>query len=287
MAFDFSTLVTDRTQQDVDYARQLVDKLVTGTATDKEKAEWNSFTLKGAYNHTDLNRVTAAMEDLVSRLRRYGYSVDYTKIRLPRADSTRDIMLKPNSIVQSDTYNSYTFDISNLGTYMLTVTSGGATSSQIVVADNLEQNLMLDMTHRLQLYAYGDECTAVTGGWSSDGFSSVLPATKLENSFYVDATTSYSDMLSTVNKINCSGYSKLCIDWIQTDAENPYQPWVGLLKSREITDRAFRTEDAQVTNVRHTSVYDITELNGEYYVAFCHTNGTYSGSGHLYALWLE
>ena len=40
MAFDSSTLVTDRTQQDVAYAKQLIDTLVTGTATDAEKAKW-------------------------------------------------------------------------------------------------------------------------------------------------------------------------------------------------------------------------------------------------------
>lgn len=84
MAFDFSTLVTDRTQQDVAYVKQLIDKLVTGTATDAEKAEWNSFTLKGAYNHTDLNRVTAAMEDLKLRLEGYGYAVPgYQRIKVP------------------------------------------------------------------------------------------------------------------------------------------------------------------------------------------------------------
>lgn len=83
MAFDFSTLVTDRTQQDVAYVKQLIDKLVLGTATDAEKAEWNSFTLKGAYNHTDLNRVTAAMEDLKLRLEGYGYFVPgYRRIQV-------------------------------------------------------------------------------------------------------------------------------------------------------------------------------------------------------------
>lgn len=42
MAFDSSTLVTDRTQQDVAYAKQLIGKLVPGTATDAEKAECNT-----------------------------------------------------------------------------------------------------------------------------------------------------------------------------------------------------------------------------------------------------
>ena len=76
MAFDFSTLVTDRTQQDVDYVRQLIDKLLNDTATDAEKAEWDSFTLKGAYNYTDLNRVGAAVAYVSGRLLECGTSVD-------------------------------------------------------------------------------------------------------------------------------------------------------------------------------------------------------------------
>lgn len=85
MAFDFSTLITDRTQQDVNYVIQLIDKLVSGTATDAEEAEWNSFTLKGAYNYTDLNRVTEAMEYLKDLLVSYGYSMpNYKRIKLQR-----------------------------------------------------------------------------------------------------------------------------------------------------------------------------------------------------------
>ena len=83
MSFDFSTLVTDRTQEDVEYVKQLVNKLVSGTATEAELAEWNSFTLKGSYNHTDLNRVTAAMDDLKARLESYGYAVPgYQRIKI-------------------------------------------------------------------------------------------------------------------------------------------------------------------------------------------------------------
>lgn len=75
MAFDISTLVTDRKQSDVVYVKQLIAKIVAGTATEPELAEWKSLTLKGAYNYTDLNRVNSAMEYLVNRLRGYGYAV--------------------------------------------------------------------------------------------------------------------------------------------------------------------------------------------------------------------
>lgn len=60
MSFDFLTLVTNRNQNDVD-AR-------------------NS---KGTYNATDLNRVTAAMEELDQQFRQYGYSTGYQRIEIP------------------------------------------------------------------------------------------------------------------------------------------------------------------------------------------------------------
>ena len=58
--FDISTLVTDRTQADVQ--------------------AWNE---KGTYNPSDLNRVTHAMEYLVERIRSYGYAVKYEKVKVP------------------------------------------------------------------------------------------------------------------------------------------------------------------------------------------------------------
>lgn len=67
MAFDFSTLVTDRTQADV----------AAGNA-------------KGTYNAADLNRVAAALEDLAARFRGYGYAVPgYQRIKITHAAKGR------------------------------------------------------------------------------------------------------------------------------------------------------------------------------------------------------
>lgn len=63
MAFDFSTLVTDRTLEDV-----------------------ANKTAKGFYNATDLNRVDACLEDLVDRLGRMGCNVPgYERLKIERA----------------------------------------------------------------------------------------------------------------------------------------------------------------------------------------------------------
>lgn len=43
--------------------------------TAEERAEWNT-SMKGAYNHTDLNRVENAVAYLAQRLNEFGYHVD-------------------------------------------------------------------------------------------------------------------------------------------------------------------------------------------------------------------
>ena len=84
MSFDFSTLVTDRTQADVNRVKQIAEKIKNGTASESELAEFNSAAMKGAYNYTDLNRVTAAMEALKAKLEGYGYAVPgYQRIKVP------------------------------------------------------------------------------------------------------------------------------------------------------------------------------------------------------------
>lgn len=63
MAFDFSTLITDRTLEDVAARNE-----------------------KGSYNATDLNRVDACLDDLVARLSRVGCNVPgYKRVKIERA----------------------------------------------------------------------------------------------------------------------------------------------------------------------------------------------------------
>ena len=76
MSFDFSTLVTDRTMADVTRVKQIAERIKNGTASESDITEFNSAAMKGAYNYTDLKRVTAAMEYIKSRLEMDGYLVD-------------------------------------------------------------------------------------------------------------------------------------------------------------------------------------------------------------------
>ncbi len=79
MAFDIKTLVTDRTQADVDTLRAKIQRGLTP----EELAEFLKAGDKGAYNYTDLNRVNAACVYLRDELKKYGYTVD---VQLPQIE---------------------------------------------------------------------------------------------------------------------------------------------------------------------------------------------------------
>ena len=62
-------LITNRTQEDASYAAELAAK-----GQNMTEEEWAAYLagLRGAYNYTDLNRVTEAMEYINDRLSGYG-----------------------------------------------------------------------------------------------------------------------------------------------------------------------------------------------------------------------
>lgn len=66
MSTIIDTLVTDRTQADVERVRELAAKGFAAMTTD-EQAEWLAG-MKGAYNATDINRVGIALNYLAARL---------------------------------------------------------------------------------------------------------------------------------------------------------------------------------------------------------------------------
>ena len=53
-------------------------RITDGTATEEELSEWNAAILKGSYDYTDLNRVTAAMDEINSMLSAAGYKTGYS-----------------------------------------------------------------------------------------------------------------------------------------------------------------------------------------------------------------
>lgn len=77
MSFDFSTLITDRKQSDVDTLYSLLGKPMDQWTTE-EKDKFTRSVMKGNYGYTDLNRVQEAVADLSQVLEGYGYMVGTT-----------------------------------------------------------------------------------------------------------------------------------------------------------------------------------------------------------------
>lgn len=81
------SLVFDRTQADVDALEAFFRSVQEGTtdplALDLTRA-------KGAYNVSDLNRVTEAMEYLHNRLEDNGYRSEFAPVTVPHRDGTED-----------------------------------------------------------------------------------------------------------------------------------------------------------------------------------------------------
>jgi len=78
------SLITDRTQADVDRLKTLQAKSFDDMST-SEQLEWAS-SLKGAYNATDMNRVGQAIKYVENQLHAYGYTIHTT----PKTDWSRD-----------------------------------------------------------------------------------------------------------------------------------------------------------------------------------------------------
>lgn len=84
MSFDFSTLVTDRSQADLDTLRSLLAVPLADWTTEQLE-EFNRAVSRGTYNYRDLNRVTACMEYLNQVLMSAGYQTGYQQIVVPHA----------------------------------------------------------------------------------------------------------------------------------------------------------------------------------------------------------
>lgn len=109
MSFDFSTLITDRSQADLDALGSLLSVPMEDW-TDEQLAEFNQAASKGAYNASDLNRVTACMEYLYGVFQGLGYAVPgYIAVSPTRSVQLTNIINNP-SFETSDAWTGVVYD---------------------------------------------------------------------------------------------------------------------------------------------------------------------------------
>lgn len=116
MSFDFSTLITDRTQADVSALSALMSKKLE-TWTDEEREKFNNGLLKGGYWWTDLNRVTACMEYINRELQDLGYETGYKPVVVheepgPVYDENTILLLHGEDLTDSSKHSA---QLSNFG----------------------------------------------------------------------------------------------------------------------------------------------------------------------------
>ena len=111
MSFDFSTLITNRSASDLENLRALLSTPMEDW-TAAQLAQFNQAISKGAYNYTDLNRVTACMEYLDETLKSYGYETGYRRIIIPHTplspptyDENTLLLLHGESLEDSSIYD--------------------------------------------------------------------------------------------------------------------------------------------------------------------------------------
>ena len=99
MSFDFSALVTDRSQTDLDTLRALL-AVPLADWTAEQLAEFNQAISKGSYNYTDLNRVTACMDYLNEVLMGLGYETGYQRIVVPHQEEPSPVGPLPDGYTE-------------------------------------------------------------------------------------------------------------------------------------------------------------------------------------------
>lgn len=142
MSFDFSTLVTDRTQADVNRVKQIAEKIKNGTVSESELEEYNKASAKGSYNYTDLNRVGRAVAYLASRMTALGCNVSVTT----KVDWKENDWITPSS---AERYLADLEKIRSVFTQLSTTPSVPADMEKFTVEEANEIEKMLSDTEKL------------------------------------------------------------------------------------------------------------------------------------------
>lgn len=140
----------------------------------------------------------------------------------------------------------------------------------------------------LILYAPGNTCDDVTGGWSDEGYAydSDSPAgggTVASTYLQAKYGSSYEGCIGTSNKIDLTNYNTLYVDGYTTKAASTSDVFVSSNKKYILDTLAARGD---LPTTRKTIAIDISSLTGKYAISF---GASYSGAAtsRVYNIWLE
>lgn len=198
MSFDFSTLITDRTQADV----------TAGNA-------------KGTYKASDLNRVGAAMNYVADRLRAAGYDPHITPVKLTHSGKTETVTQtvekQMTTDVTEDNVSSF-FAVSNDSYYFKpsggawATTNGGVSSSTAKTVFTALKDMTVSFAYSYSSEANYDKFTlkvagstvenAVSGSTTNKTYTGTLTAGQtIELTYSKDSSTNSNDDKCTMSAL--------------------------------------------------------------------------------------
>ena len=195
--------------------------------------------------------------------------------------------------------------IKDLGTWTVTATNGEKTETESVVMDVIGL-YEIEMSYKLWLYRDGDECEDVTGGWSVQTDSRFASYGGNNNSYkdtdhltvsLARTNTQAASMIGgfiTNNRIDTSGYTKLCVEFAVLSGNNQYHACWGLFET-PITSggsaTAFSDYLASNTIVADNTIKEVdisSEAYNRYVGVHGHVIGSYASIDfNVCNVWLE
>lgn len=171
-----------------------------------------------------------------------------------------------------DTSGSYTFTVTNTGTWTVSCTDGTENASTTVSITADGQSTTAKLAYDLRLFDNGDECTDTTGGWTNAGYTytSMLPAPPeiSDGRIQLYGKPGGNTGIGTAQSIDLTGYSKLVIDrdvLSTNSANNAGQIWL-LPGQNVVNSQAKATLQFGSATGRAEQEIDVTNINTPVYV---------------------
>lgn len=192
------------------------------------------------------------------------------------------------------------FSTIKYGTHTITATRSGVTKTATIYVDAEDFfDVEIEFESRTYLYNLGDECTALTGGWTSITGTNFKPVVKNSDNMYLDSN-SISPYVSarpiTINSIDVTNYSKFVVEYYDVNT-------TGVNRDRHLDNGISTTSTGsvvgwstfrmltQVVNEAVTLELDISNYSGNYWLV-ANVYGSYNDSGkwihaRIKRIWLE
>ena len=138
------------------------------------------------------------------------------------------------------------------------------------------------------IYRLGDECSDLTGGWASSGYTSsvsgysIKTATKNERNMLIAGSSNALNVLGTQKAIDLTNYNNIYISIIDCNVASDYSATFEIRTDKTIVDRFTGFADLDKTGVIEC---DISNYDGLFYLS-AYSFGTAGRNATIDKIWL-